>query len=400
MSSEKLWSFRFVQLLAIEALFYFGAYLTSPVVSGYAVSLGASMALAGFIAGLNASMALLPRPFMGVVADRLGKKSLLIIAAALFLLASLGCVASTTPAALAFFRTLQGFAFTFRSVSVVSLVTLVAPHEHIGKAIGWLGVTQTVSYALGPMLGSELMLRLGYMGSFVSASALFAVVLVIALLFKAPADAAGMGRAGGRGSSGPSRRFRLLDFVYPPGVPVTIVAGLSMVTHGSAGALILLAADERGVAGVSVYFVVYSIASFVARPLMGHATDKYPLRNVLVPVLLIEIVATVFLAFMDSAWWVAAGGLCMGLGQATAYSVLQAEAVRHASPSELGRAANMFHIGPDLGMGLGPALSGAVLQTWGVTAMFLVCGFLVFVGLVVFLASDARKRVREGSGEQ
>lgn len=392
MKSEKLWNLRFVQLLAIETLFYFGAYLTNPIVSGYAILLGASVALAGLIAGLSAIMALAPRPFMGMVGDRFSKKYLLAIAAIFFMIATFGCAVSSSPTALVVFRSIQGIAFAFRSVSVIALVSLVVPHDRIGQAVGITGLAQTVACAIGPMIASSLVARMGYAGSFVLAGALFVIALCIILLFKAPAEAAGTKvRKGAQGDS-PSRGLRLSDFLYLPAVPITVVACLVMAPHGSAISLLFLAADGRGIDGAPLYFVVYSIIAFVARPLVGRATDKFPLRRVIVPVLLIEIAATLFLAFMDSLWWVMAGGFCMGLGQATAYSALQAEAVRHADPSELGRASNTFYIGPDLGMGFGPALAGSVMQVFGSTAMFLVLGCLVFAGLCVFLMFDGNAR--------
>ena len=81
MKAERLWNIRFVQLVLIEALFQFGAYMTNPVVSGYAVALGATIAVGGVLAGLSASMALVARPLTGWLADRLAKKSFLLIAA-------------------------------------------------------------------------------------------------------------------------------------------------------------------------------------------------------------------------------------------------------------------------------------------------------------------------------
>ena len=84
MGKERLWNRRFAKLLCIETMLQFGLYLTRPIISSYAVSLGASFAVAGFLAGLLATAALAVRPVSGVVSDRLSKKGLLVVSCALF----------------------------------------------------------------------------------------------------------------------------------------------------------------------------------------------------------------------------------------------------------------------------------------------------------------------------
>ena len=91
MGRAKLWNPKFAQLFCIEAMLQFGLYLTRPLVAGYAVSLGASLTLAGFLAGLLAAAALAARPVSGIAADRLGKKDLLSVSCGLFAISALGC---------------------------------------------------------------------------------------------------------------------------------------------------------------------------------------------------------------------------------------------------------------------------------------------------------------------
>ena len=155
MKAERLWNIRFVQLVLIEALFQFGAYMTNPIVSGYAVALGASIAVGGLLAGLSASMALAARPLTGWLADRLAKRSFLLIAAALFCVSAFGCALATPVVLIGLFRVLAGVAFAFRSAAVIALVSLAVPPARLGQAVGWTGIAQTVSCALGPAARSE-----------------------------------------------------------------------------------------------------------------------------------------------------------------------------------------------------------------------------------------------------
>lgn len=391
MTAGRLWNIRFAQLVLIEALFQFGAYMTNPVVSGYAVALGATLAVGGLLAGFAASMALVARPLTGWLADRLAKKTFLLIAAALFCVSAFGCALSDSVVAIGFFRVMAGVAFAFRSAAVIALVSLSVPPGRIGQAVGWTGLAQTVSCALGPAAGALVIDAAGYPASFAVAGVLFVIGFGVCLALREPrGGAAARGRSAAGAAPAPAAGGWLRSFVYLPTVPIALMAGLSIVPHGVIITLLLTAGEMRGVAGVSAYFTVYAVAALVCKPTAGRLADRWGMRRVVAPALLVEVAATVLLALMTSLPMVLAAAVCMGVGQASAYSAIQAEAVRGVPVHELGRASNTFYIGTDVGMGFGPMGAGVVLQTWGVGAMFLVAGGLVLLALGVLAAYRTR----------
>lgn len=408
MKAERLWNIRFVQLVLIEALFQFGAYMTNPIVSGYAVALGASIAVGGLLAGLSASMALVARPLTGWLADRLAKRSFLLIAAALFCVSAFGCALATSVVLIGLFRVLAGVAFAFRSAAVIALVSLAVPPARLGQAVGWTGIAQTVSCALGPAAGALVIGAAGYAASFAAAGVLFSAGFLLCLAVREPragrgapgVSRAGEGAAPARGprasgspapTSGRGVRARLRSIIYLPNVPIALMAGLSIVPHGVAVTLLLTAGEMRGIAGVSAYFAVYAAAALVSKPTAGRLTDRWGMRRVAAPALAVELVGTVLLALMASLPAVLVAAACMGVGQASAYSAIQAEAVRGVPACELGRASNTFYIGTDVGMGFGPMALGVVLQLAGVTAMFLAGSVLVLLALGTLAAYHPSK---------
>lgn len=391
MHPGKLWNIRFVHLLLIEAVFQFATYMMNPIISSYVVFLGASLAAAGFVAGLVATSALVMRPFTGWIADRLSKTSLLVLAAALFTAASFGCAFAPDVWWIGLFRVLQGVAFALRSAVVVSLVTVVVSHDFLGRAVGWVGVVTTASCAIAPSVAAGIGARVGYFDCFMIAGVLFAVGLVLAVLFKLPRDIRTNHRAmREQGKRVGAHVFRLRDFVYVPAIPYSVMAALSGVPHGINVSLLLAVGDARGIAGVSLYFTLYALSALVARPLAGRLCDTKGFGIVVVPVLIIELVGCAVLVAMHSAVAAALAGVLVGIGQGSAYSALQAEAVRNAEVQELGRASNTFYIGPDINMGMSPFAGGFIMQTWGVAAMYIVCFGLVSVALVLFLFMKRR----------
>lgn len=417
MDRARLWNPRFVQLFCIEALLQFGLYLTRPLIAGYAVSLGASLVVAGFLAGLLATAALVARPVSGIAADKLGKKGLLCVACALFAASAVGCAVCASVPLVALFLALQGFAFAFKSTLVVSLAALVVPEAKLGSGVGWLGVAYTIACALGPACGSLVGEVAGYVGAFAVSGALLLAGLVLALLFREPqvrGDAANGYEEDMRNSEACDRRCcedareticaargagtlkafgvsRLSAWLYGPALLLSVVAGLLMVAQGVTSSFIVLVGDMRGIEGASWYFLVYSLATLAARPLAGRASDALGVRTIALPMMLLAAVGMGAAAFLDSFAGVAVAGVCMGVGQGSAYCALQAESVRGVPADKVGRAANTFYLGPDLCMGLGPVVGGCVLQAAGVPALFLFNAGAILVGMALLLVLGMRR---------
>lgn len=436
MKKGKLWTWRFAQLFCIELVLQFGLYLVRPIVANYSVELGASVTLAGFFSGLLATTALLMRPFSGRISDALSKKSLLVISSALFTVSAFGCSVFHSLLPIGLLISLQGFAFAFKSTVVVALARLVVPDDMVGRGVGWLGVAYTVSCALGPAAGSCVANAFGYSAVFAVSALLLSVGLVLSVLFREPQrdaavaaerDAVAGGAAavadqedddrtlaerasdkaeddcpdkdvcrnGGHEQGAPapvraSAEKGLARMFYLPAIPYTVVAGLLMATQGTAASFMLLIGDMRGIDGASLYFLVYSLATLGARPLAGRLSDEYGVRKVAVPMLALAMVAPLALAFSSSMIGIVVAGICMGVGQGSAYSSIQAESVRGVPADQLGRAANTFYLGPDLGMGMGPVAAGLILQLWGIAPAFIFCAILVAASIVVLLAFSRR----------
>lgn len=394
MSSEKLWSLRFAQILLIESTLQFGMYTTRPIISNYALSLGASMTLAGFLAGLLATAALAIRPLSGAVSDKLSKRTLLIVSCGLFAISALGCALCHTLLALGVFLAIQGFAFAFKSTLVVSLTSLIVPKTRIGAGVGLLGVAYTVAGAVGPAVGSVIGKSFGYSAVFAISSAMLFLGFILALLLRLPKRKetpakthAGERRAGlfETGDSA-SQAKGLSKYLHLPTLPLALIAGILMVAQGVTSSFILVVGDMREIDAASMYFLFYSLATLGARPLAGKASDKHGLRWAAVPTMALAAAGMLIAAAVESVWGIVLLGIFMGAGQGSAYCAIQAESVRDVPESKLGRAANTFYIGPDLSMGLGPVAGGAVLQSFGASALFVFNACFIAIALVALLA--------------
>ncbi|MBP5314074.1 MAG: MFS transporter [Eggerthellaceae bacterium] len=433
--SAKLLNPRFLQLLAIEACLQIGVYMLNPLIAGYAVMLGATAAVAGLVAGLNATAAVFTRFVSGALSDRFSRKRLLAASAGVFMLAALGCTLSTSVVELAIFRSLQGVAFAFKSILVVSLVRYVVPPEHLGKGVGVLGMCFTVAMALAPALGEYLAQGWGYQVSFATACALLAVGFILALTFKVPAkpmksenlaegDLEGLMADIETPESEKQRlaeeqakhraqlaevekkaaslkgfkklkvilQYEMGEIIYVPSLPNMAVACLFSAVQGVIISLLLLIASYEGLENVFVYFIVYAICAFFSRPNIGDLSDKYGIKKLAIPLLAIETVSMVLLAVDFSFPTLMISAVLMGVGQASSLSLFQAESVRIAPPDKTARSVNTFFLGVDLGMGLAPFAAGALLDDFGSFAVFAFCAACALTALIAFVFFYRKRR--------
>ena len=401
--STRLWNSQFVNLLLIDLSFQFGIYFTSPIVSNYTVFLGATVAIGGFIAGLHSATAMMMRPIMGFIADRFRKISLLFFAAVLFTLGSIGGSLATDVVALGLSRVVMGVGFALRTVVITAFVSLVVPKEKLGQGVGWVGLAGTVSNALAPMIGEAIGSRFGFHVDFIITTFLFmgGIALVIIFNFNSREAVAEDAEITKRGSGEAGRRkISLSDFMYIPAVKYAVLGFLASFPYGTGITMMFLAAESVNVSGAGVYFTAFALMAMVSKPLAGRISDRYGVVAAAVPAALIMASGMAVLAFMTSYWHALAGGVLMGLGEASFYSAIQAESVRNVPKECLGRAVNTFYIGPDVANGLGPLLSGWLLQTFGMTVMFLTSASAGVIAVVLLLAIKAKEKNAKKSTEE
>lgn len=128
---------------------------------------------AGFqTAGMLAMM--IAAPIWGGLADRYGRKIMLIrsTAAALVLVALMGVV--TAPGQLLVLRVFQGVLCGTVSAAM-TLVATGTPAKNLGQSLGMLQMTQFLANALGPFLGGLAADAFGYRAVFPGAAALMAI---------------------------------------------------------------------------------------------------------------------------------------------------------------------------------------------------------------------------------
>ena len=395
---DRIWNPIFISLMVFELSCQFGLALVNPITSNFAVSIGATTALAGFMLSLHPMTATVLRPLAGLVLGRFARKRLLVAAAVIFATSSYLCAIFANLPFLAISRVVMGAAFVVKSTMVVAFASSVVPKDSIGQGVAFIGVNSVIGNAVGPAVGSFLGTTVGYQVTYFTSAALFTLAIVLAVMLKDPheeedrarreANAKGLSLEALKDAFRPSNLFHFKTF------PLAAFVVLEAFLYGSVSGLVILTGEMRGVENAAIFFMVYAVVTAIARPVFGRMCDKYGLKRMFYPEAFIMMLSPLVLAFADTVFLTALAGFCLALGQGTLYPSLQAEAVRGVPHEETTLAVNTFYIGADAGMAIGPLVSGFILGLAGPFTMYMVnvaMAVILMVAFPFFLRYQARQ---------
>jgi len=143
---------------------------------------GAGVEALGTSAMAYALTATLAAPFMGALADRFGRRPLVLVALAFYVLAFTGYLFASSAPVFILLRGLAGALTAGLMPAVTSIVADLAPTERRAQWIGIVSGGASVGWIAGPVLGGMLYDHWGYQVPFIAAIMMAAVTFVTALL--------------------------------------------------------------------------------------------------------------------------------------------------------------------------------------------------------------------------
>ncbi len=120
----------------------------------------------------------------GPISDRLGRRPVLLVGLAIFVIASLLCAGAGNPAQLIAFRILQGMGAASPSTMVMAICRDRFQGEVRQKVLGFIGVVMPVVPMVAPIVGAGVMALAGWRCIFLVQASLAAVSLVLSVRFR------------------------------------------------------------------------------------------------------------------------------------------------------------------------------------------------------------------------
>jgi MFS family permease len=323
----------------------------------------------GVVTGAFAFTAVVGRPLAGRIADRRGRRVVVIGGALLVALGgALYFVPAGVPGLLVARLVLgagEGAVFTAGATWVVDL----APEARRGQAIGLFGLAVWGALSAGPLIGEGLFQAGGY--SLVWAFAAVSPLVGAAIALRQPGDEPAA-KPSGRGPLVPPEVVR-------PGVALA----LANVGYAALAGFIVLDLDRLGIGHGASVFTAFAAAVVGTRLLLGRLPDRFGGRASAIAAGIAEAAGLVLLAAAGSLAVALAGAVVMGMGFSTLFPSLALIVVNRSGEERRGGAVGIFTAFFDVGVGLGGPLIGVVAALGGYPAGFWAAAACAALGVVL-----------------
>ncbi len=349
----------FAGIFVVTGLGLLSVGATLPVIPRYVQGpIGAGNVSVGLVTGAFAITGLACRPLAGNMADRRGRRPVVILGALLTATAgALYFIPAGVPGlvvARLFLGAGEGMVYTAGSAWIIDL----APPERRGRVIGLYGLAIWGGLTLGPPIG-ELILRASSF-ELVWAFAMAAPLLGAVIALRIP-------EAFEPGKAEPLRRGNLIAReALLPGL------GLSLGTIGYAAvaAFLVLHLDERGIGHGAEVFTAFAATVVLARALGGWLPDRFGSVACVIGAGVVETFGLVAIMLAHSLPIALLGALAMGSAFSLLFPSLALLVINRVPEERRGAAMGTFTAFFDLGVGTGAPLAGLAAALGGYPAAF------------------------------
>ncbi|MCT4795486.1 MFS transporter [Exiguobacterium alkaliphilum] len=383
LATQKLWTKDFLIISLVNFFLTLIFFLLMVTIGVHAVSAyGASTSEAGLITGIFIIGTLVGRLFIGRLIDSIGRRKTLLIGLTFFTATILLYFVDLGVGFLLFTRFVHGLGMGLSSTATGTIVAQVIPAARKGEGIGYYSMSSTLATAIGPFVGL-------LMSQYTNFSTIFLLCLVIGLISLVSALTVNVPEA-----DNPSivRGFSPSSFVEPKALPIALIIAVAALSFSSVLSYINFYASELDlVEAASIFFLVYSIAVLLSRPITGRLMDARGANVVMYPAIAVFAVGLFVLSQATSALGLLVAGALIGLGFGNIQSGTQAIAVKAATPARMGMATSTFFIALDAGLGFGPYLIGLMIPITGFSTLYLGLAAVVASLLLLYDVMNGRR---------
>jgi MFS transporter, DHA1 family, multidrug resistance protein len=387
-------------IAAISFIGFLGIFSTTmsknPVLPLFVKSLSASDTVIGLIAAVSPIAGIFFSFPVGMLADRLGKKRLLLIAAIVFLTAPLLYLLVSNPFWLIPIRFFHGVATAILGPVASAYVVSVYPDSK-GEKLGLYSSATLVGRTLAPLLGGAIISgflflsgTLRYRAVYAAAFLLCVPVLVLTLRMERDKDASGIKKVTlsdfGHSLRDFARNGRLLS--------TSIVEMATYFAYGCLETYLPLYLSAQGVPAyqIGIVFSLQVLSIALTKPLFGKLADTVDRRiQILVGIVAIAIF-TAAIPLFTGLIPIAAVGILFGLAVSVSTVATSTYVADVARSESLGASLGALSSIMDIGHSSGPFIAGVVITATTMAGGFFTAGGVCVGAAILFGAIAFRRR--------
>lgn len=341
-------------------------------------------------------------PLWGSLADRMGRRPML-------LRASLGMAAAialqgmaTNVYELVALRALMGLASGFIP-NGMAMIASQAPRERSGWALGTLSTAQVTGVIAGPLLGGFLADHVGLRWVFMLTAGLMFISFLVTLFLIREGRVVQTQR-----SDHMSNREVFRSWHYPVLMLTLFVTTMMIqIANGSIGPVLtlfiryLIGDGQDNVAFMSgIVASLPGVAALAAAPRLGRLGDKIGMTRILVPALVAASLLFIAMALVKTPWQLAGLRFLLGFADGALLPAVQTLLVTFSSQRVTGRVLGYNQSFLYLGNMIGPMMGSTVSAIWGFRCVFVATSVLVMLNALQLFINVRRLPPAIRSGHQ
>ncbi|HSD29449.1 MAG TPA: MFS transporter [Vicinamibacteria bacterium] len=350
------------------------------------LDMGGSTAVAGLFLGVLTYASALSAPVTGALADRVGKRRMLLITSSAIACFSVAYALSPNywlPLVLVFFH---GLFWSGLLSASSAYMTEVIPESRRAEGIGYWGMSTMLATATAPAVGLW-MYRHGW--AWLCAGTAVLNLVMAAIAWRLPPDSAVAARM-------TRDRFFGGSLVEWRVVAVAMALFLCSFGYGGIMSFVALLSDQKGIRPKSLFFTAFALTVLVTRLFSGRLADRIGHRRFLLPCLALVTVGLAATAFAETRAQLVVAAAVFGLGFGNQYPAFVGHVLKFVDPGRRGAAFGGILAAFDTGIGSGSIATGWMAQHLGLRGAFGVGAALSAFSIPYFLWAEERYLGRGG----
>ncbi|MGZ5428418.1 MAG: MFS transporter, partial [Thermoanaerobaculia bacterium] len=323
---DPLFSRPFFLMCGFTFTVFLSLFQLLPTVPFRILELGGSTTAAGLFLGLLTYASALSAPLTGALADRVGRRRMLLVSSVAIALFAAAYAFAPRWEVLVFLVFFHGLFWSGLLSASAAYLTGLIPNERRAEGIGYWGMATVLATAFAPALGLAVY-ALSWKALCASVGLLNLAMAAIAWTLEPDPPRAA--------APGP---FFSRDLVAWRVLAPSLTLFLCSFGYGGVTSFVAMWTEKNGLAPKGLFFTVFSLTVLVLRPLVGRHADRTEPRRVLLPLLGLTAVSFALLAVATTRPLLALAAFLFGAGFGNVYPVFAAHVTRHVAPERRGAA--------------------------------------------------------------
>ncbi|MFQ5769116.1 MAG: MFS transporter [bacterium] len=376
MNANKILTSQLILNWLTRILFFTSLSALLPTFPLYLKELGADESQIGLVMSSFAFGVLIFRPLVGKQIDTLGRKIIILLGTLIFIVAPILYVFIKSIPLLIPARIFHGLGMAAFGTASITLITDATSIQNRGEVLSYTSVSNTVAFAVGPILGIFIRDNWGDTTLFGFVSILAFSCFLISFLLKET-----------RPHEISKNHIGYLQAILKRRILVAfLIILLISITHGGIMFFLPIFLNDLVKVNIGVFFAIYGTAALIIRFIVGRLSDRVGRGPVIVGALLCITAGVYLLSQTTSISLMFIAAVLYGFGFGSHQPTLSALVADNTTQETRGKIFSFYFGGFDLGISIAGILLGVIAETYGMKNMIILCSGLAVTAMLIFIS--------------